>query len=354
MPYKTQTGRTYDVGDFAGAMQRAFEAADWTGFPARYEAAKARNKLAGIGCASYIECTAWGAGEDGSVELADDGTFIVRVGTQSNGQGHATAYAQVVSQFLDVPLEQVKVLQGDTTQIATGGGTGGSRSIPVGAAMVSKAAGTLADQLKELAAEQLEAAKADLEIAGGAIRVAGTDREISYAALAALPGSENLRKAGDEYVPADATYPNGTHICEIEIDPETGETEIARYTICDDFGLTLNPLLLEGQVHGGIAQGVGQALMERMVFGDDGQPLSASLMDYCVPRAADLPFYAFETRNVPSTTNPLGLKGAGEAGSIGATPAVMNAVADALHRAGKSTRIDMPATPARIFAALNS
>ncbi|MGP0058414.1 MAG: xanthine dehydrogenase family protein molybdopterin-binding subunit [Beijerinckiaceae bacterium] len=353
MPYTTLTGRRYDVGDFGGAMKRALEKADWNGFAARAEAAKSRHKLAGIGFASYIECTAWGAGEDGSVELDADGTFLVRVGTQSNGQGHATAYAQVVSQYLDVPPDQVRVLQGDTAQVASGGGTGGSRSIPVGAAMISKAAVRLADQLKDLAANRLEAAKSDLEIAAGAVRIIGTDQEISFAALAAVPGSEDLRRVSDEYVPADATYPNGTHVCEVEIDPETGETEILRYTICDDFGLTLNPLLLEGQVHGGIAQGVGQALMERMVFGEDGQPVSASLMDYCLPRAADLPFYAFETRNIPSTTNPLGLKGAGEAGSIGASPAVMNAVVDALYRARKISHIDMPATPARIFAALN-
>ncbi|MGO9006479.1 MAG: xanthine dehydrogenase family protein molybdopterin-binding subunit [Beijerinckiaceae bacterium] len=352
MPYATLTGRRYDVGDFGGAMKRALENAEWDGFEARAEAAKSRNKLAGIGFASYIECTAWGEGENGSVELAEGGTFVVRVGTQSNGQGHATAYAQVVSHHLGVPLDKVRVLQGDTAQIPTGGGTSGSRSIPVGAAMISKASARLADQLKDLAADRLEAAKSDLEIAGAAVRVIGTDREISFAALAALPGSEDLRKASDEYVPADATYPNGTHVCEVEIDPETGETEILRYTICDDFGLALNPLLLAGQVHGGIAQGVGQALMERMVYGEDGQPLSASLLDYCLPRAADLPFYSFETRNIPSTTNPLGLKGAGEAGSIGASPAVMNAVVDALYWARKISHIDMPATPARIFAAL--
>mgnify|MGYP005812990351 CR=1 FL=1 len=354
MPYQTQTGRRYDVGDFGGAMRRALEKADWAGFEARADAAKQRNRLAGIGCASYIECTAWGAGEDGTVELSGDGTFLVRVGTQSNGQGHATAYAQVVAQYLDVPLEQVKVLQGDTAQIATGGGTGGSRSIPVGAAMVSLASGKLVEQLKELAADKLEAATGDLEIANGAVRVVGTDRAITYTEIAALPGSEELRRAGAEYVPADATYPNGTHVCEVEIDPETGETHITRYEVCDDFGMTLNPLLLAGQVHGGIAQGVGQALMEHMIFAADGQPISASLMDYCLPRADNLPSISFETRNIPSTTNPLGLKGAGEAGSIGASPAVMNAVADALVRAGRTAHIDMPATPARLYAALSA
>jgi len=352
MPYKTLTGRRYDVGDFAGAMQQALANADWQGFPKRAKASAKRGKLAGIGFASYIECTAWGAGETGDVSLEADGSVTVRVGTQSNGQGHATAYAQVVSQHLDVPLEQIRVLQGDTAAIATGGGTGGSRSIPVGSAMISQASAKLADQLKERAADRLEAAVKDLEVAGGGVRVVGTDRAISFAEIAALPGAPEALAAEASYVPADATYPNGTHVCEVEIDPETGELAIQRYTVCDDFGLTLNPLLLAGQVHGGIAQGIGQALLERTVFAEDGQMLTASFMDYCLPRAADMPGLAFETRNIPSTTNPLGLKGAGEAGSIGASPAVMNAVVDALHRAYGITHIDMPATPARIFSAI--
>jgi carbon-monoxide dehydrogenase large subunit len=175
---------------------------------------------------------------------------------------------------------------------------------------------------------------------------------MSYADIAALPGAAEKSSAKDEYVPADATYPNGTHVCEVEIDPETGEVAIVNYTVCDDFGVILNPLLLSGQVHGGIAQGIGQALMERVVFSDEGQMLSASLTDYCLPRAGDLPSFKFETRNIPSTTNPLGLKGAGEAGSIGASPAVMNAVVDALYREWGIAHIDMPATPARIFAAI--
>ena len=200
------------------------------------------------------------------------------------------------------------------------------------------------------AAEELEVAPADLEIAAGGVRVKGTDRALSFAAIAALPAATpERRRAKGEFTPPAPTYPNGTHVCEVEIDPETGETAIVAYTICDDFGTILNPALLAGQVHGGIAQGIGQALLERIVYGEDGQLVTASLMDYCLPRAADLPSFAFETRNVPLTTNPLGLKGAGEAGSIGASPAVMNAVADALHRAFGIAHIDMPATPARIW-----
>ena len=353
MPYHTQTDRTYDVGDFEGAMRASLAKANYAGFAARAREAKTRGLIRGIGIASYIECTAWGDGEEGSVELGKDGNFTVLIGTQSNGQGHETAYAQVVSQYLDVPLDRIKVVQGDSDRIPTGFGTGGSRSIPVGAVMVTRASETLVASLKELAADKLEAAVADLEVGDGHIRIAGTDRAISYAEIANLPGAAAKKlKAIESFNPPDATYPNGTHVCEVEIDPDTGVTNIVRYTVVDDFGFTLNPLLLEGQVHGGIGQGIGQALMERAIYSDDGQLLTASFMDYCMPRADNLPNFSFETRNIPSTTNPLGLKGAGEAGSIGSTPAVMNAVGDALWRAYGVKHIDMPATPLAVFSAI--
>ena len=353
MPYKTRTDRTYDVGDFEGAMRAALAKADYAGFASRAQEAKRRGMIRGVGISSYIECTAWGDGEEGSVALDKSGDFTVLIGTQSNGQGHETAYAQVVSQHLDVSLNRIKVVQGDTQRIPTGFGTGGSRSIPVGAVMVTRASETLVASLKELAADKLEAAVADLEAADGHIRIAGTDRAISYAEIANLPGATPGKlKAIDSFSPPDATYPNGTHVCEVEIDPETGVTRIVNYTVIDDFGMTLNPLLLSGQVHGGIAQGIGQALMEQAVYSDDGQLLTASFMDYCVPRADDLPSFNFETRNIPSTTNPMGLKGAGEAGSIGSTPAVMNAVGDALWRAYGVAHIDMPATPRAVFSAI--
>ncbi len=354
MPFSTVTDRVYDVGDFEGAMREALSAADEAGFAERAKVAEARGLVRGFGFSSYIECTAWGEGEAGSVALENDGTFTVLVGTQSNGQGHATAYAQAVSQYLDVPLDQVRVIQGDTDRVKTGNGTGGSRSIPVGAAMVTRASDLLAKKLKDLASEELEAAVTDLEVADGGIRVAGTDRSISYEALAKLPGATGeVRTAEESFTPPAATYPNGTHVCEVELDPATGVITVDRYTICDDFGMTLNPMLLTGQVHGGVAQGVGQALLEHTVYGSDGQLITASLMDYCLPRAANLPLIAFKTRNIPSTTNPLGLKGAGEAGTIGACPAVMNAVVDALYRAKGITHIDMPATPSRVFQALH-
>jgi carbon-monoxide dehydrogenase large subunit len=353
MPYVTQTARTYDVGDFEGAMRACLAKADYAGFGKRAEAAKKRGLIRGVGISSYIECTAWGDGEEGSVELGPDGNFTAYIGTQSNGQGHETAYAQVVSQYLDVPLDRIKIVQGDTDRVPTGNGTGGSRSIPVGAVMITRASQTLVASLKELAADKLEAAVGDLEAADGHIRIAGTDRALSYADIAKLPGARAEKlKAIESFTPPDATYPNGTHVCEVEIDPETGAARIERYTVVDDYGFTLNPLLLTGQVHGGIAQGVGQALMERAVYGGDGQLLTASFMDYCMPRADNLPNFHFETRNIPSTTNPLGLKGAGEAGSIGSTPAVMNAVNDALARAYGVTHIDMPATPLAVFTAI--
>jgi len=355
MPYKTQTGRTYDVGDFGAALRRASEKADVAGFETRAAQSKARGLLRGLGLSSYIECTAFGEGENTALLLEKDGTLTLLIGTQSTGQGHQTAYAQVVADQFDVPIDRIKVVQGDTDRIKTGGGTGGSRSIPLGAVSTARASKALADSLKDLAADKLEAATADLEIVDGRFRIVGTDKSLSLAEVAALPSAtpERLQGAG-AYTPDMATYPNGTHICEIEIDPETGLARVVGYTIVDDFGLTLNPLLLEGQVHGGVAQGVGQALMERAVYDGEGQLISASFMDYCVPRADDLASIAFETRNVPSTTNPMGLKGAGEAGTIGSTPAVVNAVADALWRAYGTADIDMPATPQAIFRAIQA
>ncbi|MBY0294805.1 MAG: xanthine dehydrogenase family protein molybdopterin-binding subunit [Methylobacterium sp.] len=356
MPYTTPIGdRTYDTGDFAAHLGRALEASDWADFEARREDSLRAGRLRGIGLATYIECTAWGEGEDVRITLDKDGGVTVYVGTQSNGQGHATAYAQFAAEQFDLPLERIRVVQGDTAQVATGAGTGGSRSIPVGGISVDAASKDLARKLKELASQEFEAGIGDIEIAQGAARIAGTDRTLDFAALAALPrATEAMRTGRGDFVPPSATYPNGTHVAEVELDPDTGTTRILRYTVCDDFGLTVNPLLLAGQVHGGVAQGIGQALHERTVYDATGQLLTASFMDYGLPRAEDVPFFHFETKNVPSTTNPLGIKGAGEAGSIGSCPAVMNAVVDALDRGAGIRDIDMPATPASIFAALRA
>ncbi|MBV9974039.1 MAG: xanthine dehydrogenase family protein molybdopterin-binding subunit [Hyphomicrobiales bacterium] len=355
MPYKTVMGRVYDSGEFEGHLHRAMEVAGWSSFKERLRESRKRGMIRGIGLASYIEICAFGAAEDAVVRIEKDGSATILVGTQSNGQGHATAYAQIASQHLDLPLEKIGLVQGDSDQVKTGGGTGGSRSIPVGGAAVAAAATLLVDKLKGLASQALEAAAGDLEVVDGTVRVVGTDKALGFAQIASLPGVKQSDVSADgNYLPSEGTYPNGTHICEVEIDPATGQTKIVGYTIVDDFGVVLNPLLLAGQVHGGITQGIGQALLERTVYGEDGQLVTASFMDYAVPRAEDAPSFVFETRNVPCTTNALGVKGAGEAGTIAGAGTVMNAVVDALDRAYGIRHIDMPATPFAIYEAIDA
>ncbi len=337
-------------------MARAQELADWTGFRKRAAESKRAGRLRGIGLATYIEACGNNGPETANVRLEKDGSVTVLIGSQASGQGHATSYAQLVAERLDLPPEKVTVIQGDTDLIATGAGTGGSSSIPIGGVSVDRASKTLGDQLKEIAAEALEAASGDLEIADGAIRVAGTDKVVSFADIAAHPSATPERlKAANEFGNEAPTYPNGAHVAEVEIDPDTGATTIANYVVVDDFGRALNPLLLAGQVHGGIVQGIGQALMEDTVYDPaSGQLLSASFMDYAMPRAEDSPSFVFETRNVPCVTNPLGVKGAGEAGAIGSCPALINAVLDALWRGCGVRHIDMPATPPKIWAAIQA
>lgn len=355
MPHKTQTGPVYDSGEFEGHMRRAMDVADWKGFKTRLKASTKAGKIRGIGMACYIEACGGGGPESSTVILEKDGMVTVLIGTQSNGQGHETAYSQLVAQHLDIPLDRIRVIQGDTDRVATGAGTGGSRSIPVGGAALDKASSILTDNLKQLASEKLEAGVGDLEIVNGAVRVVGTDRGLDLTAIAALPGATpELLKVHQSWEPPEATYPNGTHVCELEVDPATGGTEILNYVVVDDFGLTLNPMMLAGQVHGGAAQGIGQALMEEIRFDDSGQMLTATFMDYALPRAVDIPNFHFETRNVRCVTNALGVKGAGEAGAIGSCPAVMNAMVDALNRAAGISAIDMPATPGKVFGALKA
>jgi carbon-monoxide dehydrogenase large subunit len=354
MPYKTATARVYDSGDFDQHLTRALEAAGHAGFAARHAESKRNGKLRGIGMASYIEACGQTAPETSTVRIETNGTATVLIGTQTNGQGHATTFRQLVHDELGLPLEEIDVITGDTDLIPTGGGTVGSRSMPTGGSAVQKASVTLAGKLKALAARELDADESEIEIVDGLVRVRGTNRALSFAELAAKPGvsADQLTGVEKNFMPPAPTYPNGTHICEVEIDPETGHVDFTNYTVVDDFGVTLNPLLLEGQVHGGIGQGIGQAIMEDTVYDENGQLISASLMDYALPRAADVPNYAFETKNVRCATNPLGVKGAGEAGAIGSCPAIMNAVVDALHRGYGITHIDMPASPQRIWQAI--
>ena len=353
-PYRTQTGRLYDTGDFDGHMTRAMERAGWNDFPNRLEASKRNGKIRGIGMATYIEACAFPGSEPAHVTLEPDGTVTLDIGTQTNGQGHATAYSQFVAEKLNIDINRINVRQGDTDRLSSGGGTGGSRSIPLGGVSAARAGEDLAEKIRKIAADELEASAGDIELEGGVARIAGTDRSIDFQAIAKAAKDPADLKGFGEFVQDECTYPNGTHICEVEIDPDTGMCEIVAYTIVDDFGVTVNPILLAGQIHGGVAQGIGQALNENTVYSDDGQLLTASFMDYTMPRADGLPFFSFETRNVPSTTNALGIKGAGEAGTIGATPAALNAVTDALYRAYGIGHIDMPATPSAIWNAIHS
>jgi carbon-monoxide dehydrogenase large subunit len=352
MPYHTQGGRNYDTGEFAGHLDRALQLANHSGFKGREAEAKRGGKVRGFGIATYIEACAFPGSEPATVTLNTDGTVTLLIGTQTNGQGHDTAYSQFIADRLGIDYEQVKTIQGDTDIVPQGDGTGGSRSIPIGAVSVDRASVLLADQIKSLAAEQLEAAPTDLELADGRVRIAGTDRSITLAEVARAAKDKKLLTAVGDFHQPEPTYPNGTHIAEVEIDPETGATEIVGYWIVDDFGVTVNPMLLEGQVHGGVAQGIGQALTEQTVFDEDGQLLTASFLDYAIPRADDLPSFYFETRNIPAKSNALGIKGAGEAGSIGSSPAVMNAVVDALSRNYGVAGLDMPATPQRVWQAI--
>lgn len=352
MPYKTALGSTYDSGDFQRNMEDAARAAGWDGFAQRRAEAESRGKLRGIGLASYIERCAGGAGEQARLEVSADGHITLYIGTQSNGQGHETAFRQIICDRLGVTFADITMVQGDSDRIATGGGTGGSRSVPVGGSAVQTCSLQLLEKVKLAAADLLEAAAVDVEFDRGEFRIVGTDKSCSFRDVARAKAPADGGASFDEsawFTPNNATYPNGTHICELEIDPDTGTLQIQRYTVVDDFGKVINPLLLAGQVHGGIGQGLGQALLEHCVYeAESGQLQSASFQDYAMPRAYDMVEIGFSINEVPCATNPLGIKGAGEAGAIGAPPAIINAIVDALASRGVR-HIDMPATPQAIW-----
>ena len=354
MPYETQGGRIYDSGEFEGHLDQALSISNFAGFEDRAFDARERGRLRGFGIATYVEACAFPGKEGATVSLNQDGTATLLIGTQTNGQGHATAYAQFIAGHLGLDYDKIEVIQGDTDKVPSGEGTGGSRSIPLGAVSVDRASVKLAEQIKSVAAGELEAAPEDIELADGRATVVGTNRSVSLADIARSAKDKAMLKAYDEsFEQPEPTYPNGTHLAEVEIDPETGTTEIAGYWIVDDFGATVNPMLLAGQVHGGVVQGIGQALYEHTVYDRDGQLLTASFLDYTMPRADGVPSFHFETRNIPAKTNAFGIKGAGEAGSIGSCPAVMNAVVDALNRGFGIGHIDMPATPERVWKAID-
>jgi len=360
MPYKTVLGHTYDSGDFARNLASALKAADAEGFPARKAEAARRGKLRGLGMSYYVEVCGGAPGVPATLRFEPDDTVTVIVGTQSNGQGHETAYSQIVAERLGVPFEKITVRQGDTDLAKTGSFTGGSRSVPVGGAAARMAADVAIDKGRTIASDLLETATADIEFRDGRYVVSGTDRAVDIFAVARAaregrglpPDAPRVLDGSAEFTPEAATYPNGCHLCEIEIDRETGTTEIKRYTVVDDFGTVVNPILLSGQVHGGLAQGIGQALFEGALYDDGGQLVTGSFMDYAMPRADILPDFDFRwTEDMPTPSNPLGIKGCGEAGAIGAPPAVVNAVLDALSELG-ITEIDMPATPLKLWRAI--
>ena len=361
MPYKTALGHTYDSGDFLRNMTDAMKNGDWSGFAARKADSARRGKLRGIGMAYYIEMCGGEPSVPAILRFEPDDTVTVIMGTQSNGQGHETAYSQIVSERLGIDFDKVIVKQGDTAWAPTGTMTGGSRSVPVGGVAARDSADAAIEKGKPVAADLLEASAGDIEFREGRYHIAGTDRSVDIFKVAAAmregkgvaPGEPKLLEVSEEFKPTAPTYPNGCHIVELEIDPDTGATELVRYTVVDDFGTVVNPSMLAGQVHGGIGQGVGQALVEQTVYDDDGQLVTGSFMDYAMPRADIIPHIDFSWNEIPCATNPLGIKGAGEAGAIGAPPAVINGIVDALEHLGVE-HIDMPATPLKVWQTIRA
>jgi aerobic carbon-monoxide dehydrogenase large subunit len=360
MPYTSATKLTFDSGEFAPMMDLCMEKADWKGFAKRRRESERRGLLRGIGMATYTERCGGGFPETASIEFKDDRIELV-MGNQEYGTGLHTAYKQLVSDRLGVDADKIDVVMGDSDR-SPRGLTGGSRALPVGGSALHEAAKKVVDKGRLIAANLLEASATDVEFGDGEFRIVGTDRRVDLFAVAQAardpgklpPGVESGLDTTQVQTPSAATFPNGCHIVEAEIDPGSGVVTIARYTVVDDFGAVINPMLLEGQVHGGIVQGLGQALLEHTVYDEDsGQLLTGSFSDYAMPRADDLPSFSFTTRNVPCKANPLGIKGAGEAGAIGAPPAVINAIVDALDRKAGIRHIDMPATPYRVWQALH-
>jgi carbon-monoxide dehydrogenase large subunit len=373
-PYQTPVAVVYDTGNYQATMDKALELADYKGFEARRVASRAKGKLRGIGISCYIEACgiapsslvgALGARaglyEAATVRVNPTGSVSVLTGSHSHGQGHDTTFAQIVADKLGIPIEQVDIVHGDTAKVPFGMGTYGSRSLAVGGTAIVQALNKVIDKGRKIAAHLLEASEADLAFENGAYHIKGTDKKKTFGEIALTayvphkypiaqiePGLEETAF----YDPKNFTFPAGTYICEVEVDPHTGQTEVASFVAADDFGNVVNPMIVEGQVHGGLAQGIGQALLEGAVFDENGQLKTGSYMDYCMPRADDLPSFKVTTTVTPCTHNPLGVKGCGEAGAIGAPPAIINAICDALRDYGVD-HIDMPATPEKVWRAIH-
>jgi carbon-monoxide dehydrogenase large subunit len=360
MPYKAPSGMNYDSGEFTAILDKALEVSDWDGFEKRRAESAARGKLRGRGIGQYLEVTGPPAKEYGGIRFEDDGTVTMLSGTLDYGQGHATPFAQVLSEKTGIPFERLRLLQGDSDQLKVGGGTGGSKSALVASQAFLEAGDKLIEQGRQIAAHVLEASAADIEFQRGRFVIAGTDRGIGIMELADrirggfrlppdVPQSLDVSHVSDN---PPFSFPNGCHVAEVEIDRDTGTVEVVRYFMVNDFGTVINPMLVAGQAHGGVVQGIGQALMENALFDGQGQPITGSYMDYAMPRASDAPSFSIENHSVPCRTNLLGVKGCGEAGCAGALPSVMNAVVDALSETGV-THVDMPVTPEKVWRILN-
>jgi carbon-monoxide dehydrogenase large subunit len=376
-PYATPVAVEYDTGDYNATMDKLIEIGDLDGFAARRKESEARGKLRGLGVNCYIEACGIapsnlvgqlgaraGLYESATVRVNATGGLVVMTGSHSHGQGHETAFPQVIAEMIGIDESMVEIVHGDTANTPMGMGTYGSRSLAVGGSAIVRATEKIINKAKRIAAHLMEASESDIELKDGAFSVAGTDKSVAWGdvTLAAyVPHNyplEDIEPGLEEtafYDPSNFTYPSGAYACEVEVDPETGRVTIERMSAADDFGNVVNPMIVSGQVHGGLAQGIGQALLEGCVYDENGQLLSASYMDYAMPRADDLPMFTVDHSCVtPCTHNPLGVKGCGEAGAIGSPPSVVNAVVDALQSAGRDvTHIDMPLSPARVWAAMN-
>ena len=355
-PYQTVTGALYDVGDFSNVLTSAEQAADRRGFSVRKSNSQAKGRLRGLGLCYYIESILGDPSETAKVLFQSDGTVEILVGTQSNGQGHETAFAQFLADQTGIPAHLIKVIQGDSDRIAKGGGTGGSRSATAQNNATLAAVTTMIEAFSNYLADKSGVEPHEITFDDEQFRVAGsnlTPTMLELAKMARMDGHDDLLSHQATAKLNAQSFPNGAHVAEVEVDPDTGQVELISYVVVDDFGHMLNPMLVEGQVHGGVTQGVGQALCEHVVYDADGQLLTGSLMDYALPRARDVPFFQFKTQPLPSTANVLGIKGCGEAGTVGALAAVANAVQDALWDQGV-TQADMPFTPLRVWTLLNT
>ena len=362
MPYEVPVGITYDSGEFESILDEATAASDWVAFAARRGQSEKAGRLRGIAIVPYLETTAPSGTELADIRFQDDDTVTLITGTRDFGTGHAAPFAQVLSDRLGVPFDRIHVVQNDSDIMSEGGGgSGGSRSVIATGGAMLEVSEKIIENGRKLAAHVLEAADEDVEFTTGAFRVAGTDRAIGMLDLAKeVRQRKSLPKdlpatldAKVNHTTSPSSYPNGCHVCEVEVDPETGDVEMLRYTVVDDFGVVINPLIVAGQVHGGVVQGLGQVLLEQTVYDDDGQLITGSYMDYAMPRASDMCGIDFTMHPVPCTTNPLGAKGCGEAGNGGSLPVVMNAVMDALATRGVE-HLEMPATPYRVWTALQA